>query len=252
MYKCAKILIKAGFVMEKERTKEINIMDILFILKKNSWIIILVAILMAAAFYAYTVTMETPMYSASTSLMIKELTPQVEPQYSDSTSKMMLVNNCMEVMSGTEVMQMVVDDLELDMTPEQLQKFVTISSPADTLALKITVIHPDPKTAKEICDKLADVTEEVLAKNIGVAALTTYQQAKTPEYPVSPNPVKSGVMGGFLGAFITAAICLLIRFINNKIYTPEDAEKALGLTVFASIPLVSENTTDSQPAAEKQ
>lgn len=229
--------------MEKEKTNEINIMDIIFILKKHAWIIVLVAIVMAAASYAYTVTMVVPMYASSTSMMIKDLTPEASETYTDSTSRIMLVNNCIEVLSGTEVMQSVVDELKLDMTPEQLQSLVTISSPADTTALKITVVHPDPEMARVLCDKISEIAEEVLAKVIGVAALTKYEQAKTPKAPVSPNPIKNAVMGGSLGAFVTAAIILVIRFINNKIYTPEDAERILGLTVFASIPEVNENTT---------
>ena len=237
--------------MEKERTNEINIMDILFILKKYAWIIILVAVLMAVAAYAYTVTMVVPMYSSTTRMMIKELTPEAQTVYSDSTSRIMLVNNCIEVLSGTEVMQEVVDELRLDMTPEELQKLVSISSPADTQALTISVVHPDPEMAKKLADKIGEIAEETLAKDIGVATLTTYQQAKTPKAPISPNPIKNTVMGGFLGGFFAAAIAILIRFINNRIYTPEDAEKALGLTVFAAIPEVSDNTTSSKPASNQ-
>ena len=229
--------------MEKEKTNEINIMDIFFILKKHAWIIVLVAVVMAAASYAYTVTMVVPMYASSTSMMIKDLTSEASETYTDSTSRIMLVNNCIEVLRGTEVMQSVVDALELDMTAEQLQGLVSISSPADTTAIKITVIHPDPEMAREICDKISATAGGVLSEVIGVEVLTTYEQAKTPKAPVSPNPVKNAVMGGFLGAFVTAAIILVIRFVNNKIYTPEDVERILGLTVFASIPEVNENTT---------
>jgi len=158
----------------------------------------------------------------------------------------MLVNNCIEVLSGTEVMQSVIDNLKLDMSPEELQRLVTISSPADTQVLKINVIHPDPKMAKTIASKMVEETEQVLAKDVGVAALSTIQQPKTPTAPISPNPVKNTIMGGFLGAFLSAAICIAIRFINNKIYTPDDVQRVLGLTVFASIPEVESNTTVSQ------
>ena len=42
-------------------------------------------------------------------------------------------------------------------------------------------------------------------------------------------------------------------FINNKIYTPPDAEKALGLTVFSSVPLVeNEQTNDEKKASDKK
>lgn len=234
-----------------EKTNEINIMDILYIIRKHIVAIISVAVVMAIVSYVYTITLVTPMYRSSAHLLIKALTNDAMTVYSDSSSRVMLVNNCIEVLSGTEIMQSVVDELALDLTPEELQNLIVISSPADTQVLKINVIHPDPKVAKEIATKMVDKTEDVLARDVGVAALSTIQQPKIPLAPISPNPLKNTVMGGFLGGFITAAIVLIIRFINNKIYTPEDVDRVLGLTVFASIPEVVENTTVSKNADDK-
>ena len=234
-----------------EKTNEINIMDILYIIRKHIVAIISVAVVMAIVSYVYTITLVTPMYRSSAHLLIKALTNDAMTVYSDSSSRVMLVNNCIEVLSGTEIMQSVVDELALDLTPEELQNLIVISSPADTQVLKINVIHPDPKVAKEIATKMVDKTEDVLARDVGVAALSTIQQPKIPLAPISPNPLKNTVMGGFLGGFITAAIVLIIRFINNKIYTPEDVDRVLGLTVFASIPEVVENTTVSKNADHK-
>lgn len=234
-----------------EKSNEINIMDILYIIRKHIIAIVSVAVIMAIVSYIYTITLVTPMYRSSAHLLIKALTNDAMTVYSDSSSRVMLVNNCIEVLSGTEIMQSVVDDLALDITPEELQNLITISSPADTQVLKINVIHPDPKVAKEIATKMVDKTEDVLARDVGVAALSTIQQPKIPLGPVSPNPIKNAVMGGFFGGFITAMIVLVIRFINNKIYTPEDVDRVLGLTVFASIPEVVENTTVSKNADDK-
>lgn len=229
--------------MENERTNEINIMDIIFILRKNIIFIVCVALILAIASYAYTVTSVVPLYRSSTHMLIKALTSDAMTVYSDSTSRIMLVNNCIEVLSGNEVMLSVIDKLELDMEPEQLQNAIVVSSPADTQVLKIAVTHPNPKTAKNIAVEMVSQAEEVLARDVGVAALSVFQEAKIPTSPVSPNPIKNTVMGGFLGAFLASALVLLIRLINNKIYTAEDVERVLGAAVLASIPVINENTT---------
>ncbi len=229
--------------MENERTNEINIMDIIFILKKNFIAIISAAVVMAIIAYVYTVTMVVPMYRSTTQILIKALTEDAMTVYSDSSSRLMLVNNSIEVLGGTEVMGAIVDDLELDMTPEQLQSCVSISSPEDTQVLKFSVTHPDAETAKKIASQMVIEAEDVLAEDVGVAALSVIQEAKTPNAPISPNPVKNTVMGGFLGAFAAAALVVLIRFINNKIYSSDDVERVLGLTVLSSIPEITDNTT---------
>lgn len=230
--------------MENERISEneINILDMLFIIKKNIFKIIAAAVITAVVFLAYTLTMVTPVYRSTTQLLIKGISQEAMSIYPDSTSRIMLVNNSIEVLSGTEVMQDVIDVLSLEMTPEQLQGCVSISSPADTQVLRISAMSPDPELAKDISATLADIAHGALAENVGIAALSSIQEAKSPTAPVAPNPIKNTIMGGFLGGLAAAAFFIIMWFINNKIYTPADAEKALGLTVFSSIPLVEEST----------
>lgn len=226
--------------MENERIaeNEINILDMLFILKKNIFKIVIATVVAAVLAFVYTVTMVTPIYRSTTQLLIKGLNMEAMSIYPDSTSRIMLVNNSIEVLSGTEVMQDVADELSLEMSPEQLQACVSISSPVDTQVLKISVMHPDPSIAKDIASKLSEIAHSVLAEDIGVSALSVIEEPKTPTGPVSPNVIKNTILGGFMGAFLSCAWFILVRFINNKIYTPDDAEKALGLTVFSAIPLV--------------
>ena len=237
-------------MMEHEvmNENEINILDMLFILRKNLVKIIAAAVVAGILALVYTLTAVMPMYQSTTQMLIKGLDPDAMTVYADSTSRIMLVNNCIEVLKGTEVMQDVIDEMSLDMTPEQLQGCVSISSPADTQVLKISVTHYDPAEAKEIASTFAEVTHQVLAKDVGVSTLSVIQEAKTPAGPVSPNPVKNTIMGGFAGAFIVAAWVIVVRLINNKIYTPDDVERALGLTVFASIPDVAEGTSSKHTA----
>ncbi len=238
--------------MENERMteNEINILDILMILKKNIIKIAVVTLIFAIASYVYTVTMVAPTYRSSTQLLIKALNMDAMSIYPDSTSRLMLVNNSIEVLGGAEVMQDVADELSLEMTPEQLKGCVSISSPVDTQVLKISVVHPDPETAKDIASKFAEISHSVLAENVGVSALSIIEEAKTPKAPIAPNPLKNMILGGFMGGFLSCAWLVLARFINSRIYTSEDAEKTLGLTVFSSIPFVEAQQTEDEEKAK--
>ncbi len=238
--------------MENERMteNEINIMDILIILKKNIIKIAVITLIFAIVSYVYTVTMVAPTYRSSTQLLIKALNMDSMSIYPDATSRLMLVNNSIEVLGGAEVMQEVADELSLEMTPEQLKSCVSISSPVDTQVLKISVVHYDPKTAKDIASKFAEISHSVLAESVGVSALSIIEEAKTPKDPIAPNPIKNLILGGFMGGFLSCAWFVLIRFINNRIYTSEDVEKTLGLTVFSSIPFVETTQTEEENAKE--
>ena len=233
--------------MENERIteNEINILDMLFVVRKNFVKIVITAIIVAILFLTYTLTMVTPLYRSTTQLLVKGISQEAMTIYPDSTSRLMLMNNCIEVLYGTEAMTQVTDKLDLELTPEELQAMVSISSPADTQVIKISVTCPDRELAKDIASEFAELTYDVLAENVGVSALSTIQEAKTPISPVSPNPIKNTILGGFLGGILAAGFYLAMWFINNKINTPDDAEKSLGLTVFSSIPL-AENESNQE------
>ena len=239
--------------MENERIteNEINILDMLFVVRKNIVKIILTAIVTAVIFLVYTLTMVTPMYQSTTQLLVKGISQEAMSIYPDSTSRLMLMNNCIEVLSGTASMAKVADQLSVNVTPEDLQSMVSISSPADTQVLKISAVCSDKEIAREIAETVEKVSADILAENVGVSALSTIQEAKTPVSPVSPNPVKNTILGGFLGGILAVAFYLAMWFINNKIHTPADAEKALGLTVFSSVPFVEsdENTSNNKDNA---
>ena len=231
---------------------EINILDMLFVLRKNIVKIIVVAVVAAVLSLAYTVTMITPTYRSTTQLLIKALSEEAMSIYPDSSARIMLVNNSIEVLHGTEVMQKIVDELSLEMTPEQLKSCVSISSPADTQVLKISVVHTDPEIAKNIASTFSEMIHRILAESVGVSALSIIEDAKTPQSPIAPNPIKNTILGGFMGAFVSAGWFILMRFINNRIYTPEDAEKAVGFPVFSAIPFVVSTQPEEAETAKKK
>ncbi len=225
---------------EKINENEINILDMLFVIRKHIWKIIIAAIVAAVLAFVYTITSIVPMYRSTTQILIKDFDVAASNIYMDSTSKVMLVNNSMEVLNGSHVMQEVIDSLSLDMTTSQLRQCVSISSPEDTLVIKISAVHSDPEVAKDIASEFCTIANEVLAKNIGITSLSVIEEAETPTNPISPNTLKNTIMGGFAGAFIVAALVILLRLINSNIYNADDVERSLGLIVFASIPYVEE------------
>lgn len=235
---------------EKFNENEINILDMLFVVRKNIWKIILAAIIVGVLSFVYTITSIVPMYRSSTQLLVKDFDVSASNMYADSTSKILLINNSMEVLNGAETMQEVIDTLSLDMSVSGLRQITSISSPEDTLVIKISATHWDPETAKDIASQFSKIADEVLVKNVGITSLSVIEKAETPTQPISPNVLKNTIMGAFAGAFIVAAAVILLRLINSRIYTADDVERSLGLIVFASVPYVEER--DTQKALAKQ
>ena len=227
--------------MENSNETSLNLMDLFHLLMKNISKIIIVGVIMAVVAFGYTKTMVTPMYRSSAKMVIKVLSAESLTTFNDVQIAIGLVNDCVEIICSRQVMQEIIDDLDLPYTTEQLLSQISISVPEDTRVLKISVTNPDPELAKEIVSAICGAAESQVANYVGVDSIKTFEKATIPTSPVSPNVVNNTVIGGFCGMFAVAAILVLMKIINNKMYTQEDIEHMLGISVFSSIPYVDEN-----------
>lgn len=224
---------------EMSNENVINLMDIFFILRKNVAKMLIAAILFAAVMFGYTKTL-APVYQSNAKMVLKVITTDTLTTYSDVQIAVGLVNDCVEIIKSRQVMQEVIDNLNLNATPDELMAGISLSVPADTRVIKLSVNSTDPELAKKIAEEICALAESTVASNVGVDSINTFEKPSTPLYPVSPNVAKNTFLGAFAGIFVVAAFEVLKKIINNKLYTPEDIEQALGLSVFAAIPYVDE------------
>ena len=61
-------------------------------------------------------------------------------------------------------------------------------------------------------------------------------KAITPKSPIKPNKMMNVAVAAVLGMMIGLFIVFLIEYLDNKIKTPQDIEKHLGLPVLGVIP----------------
>jgi len=227
--------------MGNTNESSLNLMDLFHLLLKNMSKIIIVGILTAAIAFGYTKTMVTPQYRSSAKMVIKVVSAESLTTFNDVQIAVGLVNDCVEIICSRQVMQEIIDKLDLNYTPDQLLSQISITAPENTRVLKISVTNADPKLAKDIAAALCDVSESKVASYVGVDSIKTFEKPTTPTSPYSPNAAKNTFVGGFLGMFAVAVILIFMKLINNKIYTQEDVEHMLGLSVFSTIPYIEEN-----------
>lgn len=235
-----------------DNEKEISIIDIFNTVRGNIAKIIIVGIIAAVVSFSYTKLCITPLYRSDAKMVIKVISSETFTTYSDVQIAVGLVNDCVEIIKSRQLMQKVIDKLELECTPEQLLSSISISVPQDTRVLKLSVVSPDPKLAKKIAETVCETTEEYTGDYVGVDSIKTFEVPNTPIAPSSPNVMQNTLFGGMAGAFLTAAVCVLISMFNKKITTQEDAERLLGLTVFSLIPYRDDGSSDVESSKHEK
>ena len=219
---------------------EIDIRQLLQILRKHmKWILIITTVMLVASglisFYVLS-----PIYEASTSLMVSktysenELITQL--QLNDINLNARLAENYSKIIKSRRVMEIVIEDMGLDISYEGLQAITGVELVKNTEFFNITVQNEDPKLAMDIANKLAMTFKEEVAKIMKVENVTVLDSAVLPEKPVKPNKRLNVAIAGILGLMLSIGLAFLLEFLDRTIKTPDDVKRYLGLTAIGAIP----------------
>lgn len=217
----------------------IDLIALIMAILRHWKIIALIAVLLAAGTFLFSKYMITPMYSSMSRLYVLSKTTSIT-SLADIQMGASLTKDYQEVVLGRPVLDQVIENLQLDEDYRSLIKKVKVDNPANTRLLDIRVTDADPERAKAIADDIAEVSAKFIAEKMDQDPPSIIQYGYSDNEPVSPSNVKNGVIGGLAGGFVSAAIVVLMYFLNNTIDTPEDVEGKLGLKLIAQIPMEKE------------
>lgn len=218
---------------------EIDILEILYVIKKRLWIIILTAIVAGGATGAVSHYLIVPMYSSTSKLYIltksTSLTSLADIQIGTS-----LTQDYMELIQSRPVVKQVINNLKMDISYEDMLKQISINNPSSTRILNIVVTNENPEIAKQIADEFAKVSQIQISSIMQTDPPSIVEFGYANEHPVSPDLIKNTVIGTLLGAFLATAIVVTVYLLDDSVKTADDIEKYLGLNTLTSIPLREE------------
>lgn len=220
----------------KDRGLEINIGDMLLVLLKKWWMILLSGIVLAVLFFAGTKVFTTPKYQSVTKIFVLS---QQDVNYLTSTDIQLssyLTKDYAELIKSRTVAEEVIDRLDLSMSPDGLLSQVSVQTKTDTRIVTIIVQNEDPALAQKLANAVREVSATQIVEVMGVQAVNVVDEANLPISPSSPNIRKNMMLGGAWGCLLSVAVILLQHLMNDTIKNDEDVERYLNLNVLASIP----------------
>lgn len=125
------------------------------IIRRWLWLIVLATI--SAAVISFWISNRQPVtYEARARLIIGPGVEGLNPNENDIQTGGLLMQTYAELATTRPVLQTVIDELGLSLTPEELDKLLTIRPTTETQFLTIIVEDGDPEQAKNIANSLAD------------------------------------------------------------------------------------------------
>lgn len=226
--------------MENQNELEIDLLDLLYYLKKKLAIIVAVVTVCAAIGMAFTMFFMEPEYTATTRMYVLNRSSDTSLSSSDYSVSNYMVNDYSVLITGKNVTQKVIRDLGLDMTVKQLTNKISVSSISNTRVLQIQVVDTDPQRAADIANAVRETASAQIKEIMAVDAVNLVYEAEKPTGKSGPSLVKNTVLAAMLGMVAVIGVLVVIYVLDDTIRTEEDVERYLGLSVLGVLPQSSE------------
>lgn len=197
-------------------------------LRKQQIPIVLLALL--GAVVAFGVSSRTvPTYESTTSLFFTlnfGNTASDLAQGSTYTSSQM--TSFGSLVTSAIVLDPVIDKLNLDMDARELARQVSVSTPRDTVVMRITVTSADPQRAADLANAIAEqeklVVAELAPRNSAgspTVNVTMIHPAVPANFQSAPNKKLDTLLGGVIGLLVGIGLVLLRDLLETKVRSPE-------------------------------
>lgn len=230
-------MIEGGKEME-----EINLESLIeSIWSRKIWIIIIVCISLIIGWY-YSYFMITPEYQSFTTLLLAQNTTNSDGTsgqitQTDITLNQKLISTYSALIKTKDVLEQVIQNLEIDITQEELKNNISVSAVSGTELIKITVKDENSENAAKIADEIANVFKERIAKDIyNINNIHIVEKAEVSNTPSNINHKKDLIFALGVGLVIVAIYIFIATLLDNTIKSIEEAERDTGIMVLGTIP----------------
>ncbi|MCI0340765.1 MAG: polysaccharide biosynthesis tyrosine autokinase [Planctomycetales bacterium] len=101
--------------------------------------------------------------------------------------------------------------------------------------------------AKSDYDSLAEQQNQIQqSSSVNLNSATVVDRAEVPEFPVKPDPALNLMLAGLLGIVGGVGLSFLLEYLDDRLRTAEEVERALGLPVIGGVPRFSEGASDEE------
>lgn len=226
--------------MKEQQEIGIDPLLLLTSLWRKKILILLVAIITGGLAFVYSTLIVRPQYTSTSRIYVVN---HGQGEQNVLTNQALqagsyLVKDYQEIILSQDVLEKVIANQKLTMTPKQLASKIKVSVPRDTRIVSINVKDTDPDKASQLANELRVVAAEKIKAVTKVSDVTTLEEARPALSPSSPNIRRNTVLGVAGGAVIIIVLLTLKELLDDRVKRPEDIEEVLELPLLGVIPKV--------------
>lgn len=221
--------------------REIDLRAVWSILRKNLILIIVITLLAGIGTYFYSYFFISKQYSASAMMIVNNKSNE---KTTYSTTELVAAQDLAEVYSiiikSDTTLRQVIENLQLNMTYEQLNRTISVSAVNATQVFQITMRHTNASFAKKVVEEIVKVAPPLITDMVEAGSVKVVSDAKIDNNgnPVSPNMRRNALLGAAVGLVLVLLLVFLKELINNTFKTEDDILNTLHVPLIGIIPEV--------------
>jgi len=214
--------------------------DYLAIFRKRILVIIGVTVVVFASTLGFSY-MQKPVYKASTTLMVSASMKGFE-EFSaiQIIEKLLLTIN--KLSTSRPVLEKASETVNHKKNVRQFQDAVSSQVLTNTQLIQISASAGNPQAAMAMANAAADSLVAFVREKEGASSSYKIEQvepALKPTSPVSPKPLRNGMMGVFLGLILGFGVASLLEYLDVSVKSKDELSVLLEKPVLGEIPLVT-------------
>lgn len=231
-----------------ENVKEVKLAKLLSAILRKLWFVVLCAVIIGAATYAYTAKFVTPLYRSRISIYVNNKDANNinnNITSTDLTTAQKLVATYIQILQSDRVMDIVAQEVGSDYSADHIRSLMSASALGGTEVFEVRISHPDPEMAAKIANAIADVAPAQIAAVLEGSSAKVIDYAKPADEPYSPNRIRNAALGVAAGALLAVGFVVLQTFMDVRIKDEEDLTQMSNAPVLGIIPDLVLNAKDN-------
>ena len=223
-------------ILSSSEAEEIDLLELAMALLEKWHIIAMCFMIGAIVLNLYSYLLIKPTYQSTAKMYVVAASNDSVVNLQDLNLGTSLTADYEELILSYPVLNEVINNLNLDMSTDQLTEMIALENPADTRVLRVTVTSTDPVQARDIANEVLTVAMRFLPETMSTPSPNLAEEARVAEAKSAPSNLKFTMIGGILGFLISAGWIIVMFMMDDTIHTAEDMEKAFGLVPLTTIP----------------
>ncbi|MGG0716053.1 Wzz/FepE/Etk N-terminal domain-containing protein [Robertmurraya massiliosenegalensis] len=233
--------------------ESLSIKDILMILIYRWKLLITIIILAALVSGAVSYFVLTPVYQASTQILVNQKNSENNLDIGQQQSNISLINTYSVIIKSPAILEKVIKNLNLSTSIEELNQNISVVSQDNSQVFSLIIEHNDPDTAIAIANSITNTFQQEIKGIMNVDNVSVLARAErlNNQVPVKPKPFLIIGIGVIISLLLGIAWILFMEYLDNTIKDSLDVHTFLELPVLGSIEEMSKIKTKERIKIEE-